>query len=325
MAKEIVNKSKLLQLEKLLQKASIKNTKEYLAKEINVSVRTINTYLNFLRDEYNIEIRIEKVGKKHCYQYANKLESIENIIVDVKDIPELQEVVSVLNKIAVFKNISCLESLKNRINNSLKYHQEDTIEFEPIIYFDEPTIVASKNLEIIGRLYQTVRDKQVIDVTYRAFGKLPKIYTLSPYFLKEYKHMWYLYGYNHATKKNVAIPCLAVDRIVDVVINKEKKYVEPTQKFQHLFDFNLGITINENLIPIILDIEIDEALKNYLTAYPLNASQIIKENHLKVKIVPNYELEQWVLSYGDQIKVIGPESFKEKIKERILKQFKQYE
>ena len=199
---------------------------------------------------------------------------------------------------------------------------------ETIVFFDEPKDFDERTQHYIELLYKCIRNGEVIKIGYQGFHKAKKNYNISPYFIKEHKHMWYLYGFNHDSKTKVHYPCLALDRIRSIEVNPDKKYfpkletINPEIWFKH----NLGITINEHLVPIPIELKVDQSLMNYLKNIPIDESQIIieKEGIIKLKLVHNYELEQWILSYGEQIEVIKPIALRNKIKDRILQQLDRY-
>ena len=60
----------------------------------------------------------------------------------------------------------------------------------------------------------------------------------------------------------------------------------------------------------------------YVITKPLHESQkdYEQENGLlvKLKLIPNFELEQLILSFGENVEVISPEFFKQKIVNRIF-------
>lgn len=119
---------------------------------------------------------------------------------------------------------------------------------------------------------------------------------------------------------------MALDRITSVEEDETYFYEQlpKTINTELWFANNLGITINDKLKPIQLKFKIDDSLVNYLSNYPIDESQKISKNLLYVKLIPNYELEQWILGYGDQIEILEPLDFREKIKSRIINQYSKY-
>lgn len=66
----------------------------------------------------------------------------------------------------------------------------------------------------------------------------------------------------------------------------------------------------------------------YVISKPLYPSQKTKWKkdwlEVKIKIIPNYELEQLILSFGEHVKVIYPENLKIRMSKRIKLASNQY-
>ena len=45
---------------------------------------------------------------------------------------------------------------------------------------------------------------------------------------------------------------------------------------------------------------------------------------IKIKVIPNYELERLILSYGDSVKVMEPKDLRQRIKNRVENNVKLY-
>ena len=134
---------------------------------------------------------------------------------------------------------------------------------------------------------------------------------------------WFLFGKsdNYETITN-----LALDRIESIdIVNKE--YINSDIDFNEYFEDIIGVTIpNENVLNIVL--KGDKTLIPYITTKPLHGSQIIygTDNNFEVhlKLIPNYELETMILSFGEKIRVLEPIILVEKLKERINKMKNNY-
>lgn len=60
---------------------------------------------------------------------------------------------------------------------------------------------------------------------------------------------------------------------------------------------------------------------HYVITKPIHPSQKNKNDptglEVKIKVIPNFELERLILSFGEQVKVISPQDFKERISQRL--------
>ena len=71
---------------------------------------------------------------------------------------------------------------------------------------------------------------------------------------------------------------------------------------------------------ILLEYDFEQA--NYVKALPLHHSQKIvseteNETIFKVFLVPTYDFQREILSYGNRVEVVSPESFRNEMKKEI--------
>lgn len=89
----------------------------------------------------------------------------------------------------------------------------------------------------------------------------------------------------------------------------------------------MGVSIPNAPIETI-KIKISESLVPYITTKPIHPSQAYKfednMHRIVIKVIPNYELESLLLSFGESLQVIEPTSFLEKMRNRIEKMKNNY-
>lgn len=150
---------------------------------------------------------------------------------------------------------------------------------------------------------------------------------IRPYFVKIFKQLWYVIGYNI---KDMKIKTYALDRMSDLTILADKPF-EMTVNFsaQEFFKDCFGITTNNNA-PKEIRLRVDKVQAKYLRALPLHASQ--RETTAagdgaiftyKMKIT--YDLREKILSMGSNVEVLAPAELKMQIKEELRKALGLYE
>jgi predicted DNA-binding transcriptional regulator YafY len=142
--------------------------------------------------------------------------------------------------------------------------------------------------------------------------------TFHPYYLKQYNNRWFAFGLN--SDNQVPIWNLALDRIESLSeISREYKQSE-TDWEEYFFDL-VGVTRPEgvNLQEIVLMFTPEVA--PYVITKPVHPSQKSTNGpnglEVKIKVIPNIELEGLILSFGEQVRVISPQDFKERIFQRL--------
>ena len=95
------------------------------------------------------------------------------------------------------------------------------------------------------------------------------------------------------------------------------------------FDHNIGVTVNPTPAKDIR-LWFSPLQGNYIKTQPQHTSQNTISNDasgliISLKLIPNYELLQTLLSFGPEVKVLEPLSLQEQMKEMVKKTMKLYE
>ncbi|TFF38766.1 helix-turn-helix transcriptional regulator [Mucilaginibacter psychrotolerans] len=141
-----------------------------------------------------------------------------------------------------------------------------------------------------------------------------------PYAMKEFKGRWYLMALDMA---DLQTKTFGLDRMSMLEITKKKFDYPESYNPQQLFENCFGITSPyHGQQPEELVLAFSQQQHRYVTSYPLHKSQRdIKGPNGEIltvlNICLNYDLEMELLSYGDQVKVLSPEHFAKRIKQRL--------
>ena len=196
-------------------------------------------------------------------------------------------------------------------NNALSY-----VEFE--------NKAAIETLPNFKTVLNAIQLQLPINFNHHSFYHLKEeIYTLKPYFLKQYQNRWYVIG---ETVKGYRT--FGIDRIENINIGTKKfkpKTEEAKDKFSHVIGLNY---VDHKMETIKLAFHISQ--KPYLISLPLHSSQkeFNPENDetfdIKLLIHPNFEFRQQILKYGSLVKVLEPKWLAIEIKEEQKKAFESY-
>ena len=196
-------------------------------------------------------------------------------------------------------------------NNALSY-----VEFE--------NRAAIETLPNFKTVLNAIQLQLPINFNHHSFYHLKEeIYTLKPYFLKQYQNRWYVIG---ETEKGYRT--FGIDRIENINIGTKKfkpKTEEAKDKFSHVIGLNY---VDHKMETIKLAFHISQ--KPYLISLPLHSSQkeFNPENDetfdIKLLIHPNFEFRQQILKYGSLVKVLEPKWLAIEIKEEQKKAFESY-
>ena len=91
----------------------------------------------------------------------------------------------------------------------------------------------------------------------------------------------------------------------------------------------VGVTTPDDSLLEEIELIFSKEQANYINTKPIHPSQKARlldsqELHVRLKLIPNYELEMILLSFGEKVKVIQPISLKSRIMKRLEQATKQY-
>jgi predicted DNA-binding transcriptional regulator YafY len=122
---------------------------------------------------------------------------------------------------------------------------------------------------------------------------------------------------------------LALDRINGDIEKTKNKYKGDLTNWEEFFDDMIGVSKGKGQQPEEVKLIFNKEQAPYIKTKPLHSTQkdkILENGFLEIRInvVLNYELEMKILSYGEKVKVIAPETLVNKIKKSIELLFKNY-
>ncbi|MFD0976551.1 helix-turn-helix transcriptional regulator [Salinimicrobium gaetbulicola] len=182
----------------------------------------------------------------------------------------------------------------------------------------------SLGTEHMAGLIHAIQNRLTVKFEYHKFwDESVSTRTVNPVALKESRNRWYLIAQDEDMVKNFAL-----DRIKDLLIS-EYKFSPVDYNIHEEFDNCFGIIngTNEKAQKVVLSFTPQEG--RYVESLPLHHSQqLILKNEEEIRfsyyIRPTYDFRMELLSYGDQVKVIKPESLKKAIKTKLQEALKSY-
>lgn len=258
--------------------------------DFNVSKRTFQRDLEDIRSIYNIDIQ---------YDFSRKV-----YFIDFEQQPEVNE--RILEAFDTFNALNITDRLSNHI------------------HFEKRRPQGTENL--YGLLH-AIKNQVQINFTYQKYWEDELTERIvEPYALKEFKNRWYVLAND---LKDNQVKSFALDRLTDLEITK--------RKFQFPNDFNIndhykycfGIISPNGHKPQEVILSFDPFQGKYIKSLPLHESQQIlvdNEDELRVKLTlfVTHDFFMELLSFGENLKVIEPESLIRDIKNSLQATLKQY-
>ena len=294
---------------------------EYNPKSEGIKKRQLYEDIRFMESSqgYSIELDKFRVGKKVYYRYNDSNFSINNLPINELEAEQIKSAMEVLARFKGMPQFKWVNELLPKLDQTflLKDRNYEIMSFE-----SNPFL---KGLEFWDPLFNAILNQRTLEITYRPYDKEAFTATFFPYHLKQFNSRWFLFGRNPDYQ---SLTNYALDRIVNVK-ELDLPYVSTAVNFDEYFEDVIGVTLNE-LNSEIIEIKVSKYLWNYIETKPLHGSQKKKSEDkdnivFVLDVIPNFELEKLVLSFGEEMEVLSPVHFREKIRLRIEKSIRQYE
>ena len=235
----------------------------------------------------------------------------------------------------IYKDRELEPKVKLMLSAMLKYfsHQEDFSLMEIAAQFksDDSYLEFEKlegysGLTWIFPLLDYIKHKSTVRIYYHSFSEGKDIWMiLSPYKLKEYNNRWYLIGWSKGLNKIVN---LGLERIKEIQDSISEFYAKPPN-IEEYYRRVIGITVdNDKKIEKII-FSMTKAAARYMSSKPIHHSlkQLDTTDTFvkyEIYVIPNFELDSKLLSFGDSLEVIAPEWYRNHMIARIKNMIKNY-
>lgn len=296
---------------------------EFTGNDNGIKRRQILEDIKFMESTQGWNIPLERIrdGHRVYFRYEDKGFSINNQPLNETEENQLKEALLTLSRFKGLPQFEWVDEISARLDSGLGLSHNS----EKIIKFDQNNFL--KGLEFITPIYNSILYKKAINIEYKSFKQdISQSIIFHPYFLKQYNNRWYVFGKNDASQ---FIMNLALDRITAIEESKKKYIPNKSIDFNEYFEDIIGVTLNnegkvENVV-----IKVSNELLPYIKTKPIHGSQKLKEqgsSHalISIDVIPNYELESLILSYGEGLEVLHPKLLRDKIKMRIELTFSNY-
>lgn len=269
--------------------------------------------LNYLEYDLGAPIIREQEGQSKRIRYEDSSYSIRNQTLD-KDL--LMDIRNSLATLLQFKGLHNLEELEEILPKLEKEFDLNT-QTKQVIAFEENPFL--KGLEFLNPLISYIKNDTQLIATYQSFkSEKTQVFDISPYFLKRHNQRWFLFG---QVKGFDSLTNLALDRIESIDLSSSEYTPNTQYDWDEYFDDMIGVSRppNGDLTKIQLKFTSNQA--PYIKTKPLHGTQkVISEDAdgfvVQIEVIPNYELESLILSFGADCEIIYPVEFRNKILER---------
>ena len=289
-----------------------------------VSRRQIFEDIKFMESATGWSIPLERKydGKRVYYRYEDSDFSINERPITDDEAQQLRTVIITLSR---FRGLPCNEWVDEVISNlewrfNLKGHKEVVIGFEQNLFL--------KGLNWLPVVIEAASNHQVLQITYRNYknSEQDSIWIVHPWYVRQYNNRWFLLAYNdeHGNISNFAL-----DRILNITIVENHTF-KPNEgiDFEHYYDDVIGVTIpKDDVKKLKIVLRFSKNQFPYIASKPLHRSQTIIDEEkciISIDVRPTYELSQLILSFGNDVEVLEPASYRDEIIKIITASLQKY-
>ena len=194
-----------------------------------------------------------------------------------------------------------------------------------IIFEDIPS-----SHQFLASIIQAIRDNRMIRVHYKGYrmGE-DRFFDIEPYFAREFKRRWYLYGHKDYDKDRKP-HMYALDRMLSVEVLSETFKMPEDINAREWFKTIYGVRKYDDMKIQRVLIKAYGKQVRYFRSLPLHSSQEEVETHREYSIfsydlAPDYDFIQDILSFGEKVEVLEPATVRKKLSETAAQLYQYYQ
>ena len=308
---------RMLHIHQSLQSGKFPNAST-LARELEVSTKSIHRDIEFMRDRLNLPI--EFAPGNNGYFYNGEVSAFPTMQITEGEIFALVVAEKALQQYrgTSFEKplLSAIKKMEQALPDTISLNLAD---IEQTISF-RTRAEQILDLKIFDVLAKAAARREQVELSYRKPGQTkPEARVVDPYHLANINGEWYLFAYDHARKD---IRTFAPARIKSV--KPTGKTFERPQKFsleKRLRD-SFGVHSGQGEHEVV--IQFNPRAADYVREKKWHESQQLRELknggvELQLKLSSLAEIERWVLSWGGDAKVLKPRELVEAVKNAAKK------
>ena len=311
-----VQRYRLLQIDEEIRSGKFPNATS-LSKKIEVSSRTIQRDIEYMRDMYNAPIEFDTYKNGYYYTEENfyiksvplsegELFSValfDQLLEQYRNTPLENDLRSVFKKIEM--------SLPNKITLDSSFLQNQTTFI--------PDQMGTINPENFSKVFSALKNRHVLDFEYRPLQKTTWMTRrINPLHTVCQKGNWYVMGFCH-DKKDIRV--FNFSRMQNVTESKEEFDIPEDFNPDKYFDKEIGIWLSATK-KYTVELLISAEIGTFALERSWNKNQKIEQREdgsvwVSFETTQLPEVKRWVLGQGKTVKVLGPDELIAQVKEEV--------
>jgi predicted DNA-binding transcriptional regulator YafY len=308
---------RMLRIHQAIQAGKFPNATT-LARELEVSTKSIHRDIEFMRDR--LELPIEYDGARFGYRYTEEVNAFPTVQITEGELFALVVAEKALQQYrgTNFEKplLSAIRKMEQSLPDTISLNLSDV---EHTISF-RTRAEQILDLKIFDALARATARRQQLELAYRKAGaREPERRLIDPYHLANINGEWYLFAYDHERKD--------IRTFVPARVQTAKptgKTFERSQQFsleKRLRD-SFGVHSGEGEYDVV--IRFDARVADYVREKKWHESQELRELkgggvELRLKLSSLAEIQRWILGWGGDATVIKPRELADAVKQSARK------
>jgi len=315
---------RIIQIDKWIRSGSFPSI-EQMTEEFGVSRRTILRDIEFLRDRYDAPVLADRTRKG--YFYTDPTFMIQNVLLTEGDLFTVSTVMPLMEQ---YKNTPLEDSFKNIMIKIAEMLPEQVSVDTGFLNMDISFIsdpLPKIEPGVFNHIFEAIRTKKVMTFGYRSVSSMEYKYKIfNPYHVLCQKGNWYVFGFDQTANDNRVY---ALSRFNKTALKNEHFEIPADFDISKVVDLSFGIWYNKEG-NVDYELLFDSRMSNYILEREWHKNQTLKQNEdgsvlLKFTSNQKQQVLSWVMSFGDAVTVISPESLKNDIISNAKKLIGKYE
>ncbi len=295
-----------------------------MAKEIEVTPKTIQRDVSFMRDQLGMPLEYHPI--KHGYYYTQAVHEFPMLHLSRNDLVALFLARHALEPLRGTRLEKMLAESFMKIAGacpgevSIQWHELDSA------FSVKAAGVLPADVTLFGDLLDAVRACREVSFDYHKLtGNEPEQRTVHPYHVGQIEHGWYLLAYDLARK---AVRTFALQRITNLSMLKTKFVRDPRFNARDHLGGGFGVWsyAGEEKQTHEVHIRFEGYAARVVAERQWHATQAIRKLKADGSVIEFQadlsgleEITRWVLSWGGKAKVLGPTELKKRVREELEK------
>jgi predicted DNA-binding transcriptional regulator YafY len=288
----------------------------FLARELEVAEKTIRRDIDMMRDQMNLPIAYD--ASRRGFYFTERVDHFPNAFVSEAELFALMVAQKSLEAYhgtpyelplaQAFTKI--VSGLDHKISFNIS-NLGQVISFKPLGY-------ANLDMDIMRVVTRAVQSNRELTFRYKGYNDaMAKKRHVQPWHLSCVDNQWYLIGYDLDRKARRNFLLVRMSRL-DIL---EKRFTPPSGfKPEEAFQGAFGVFGGSDQIKVMLTFT--GAAARLIKEKTWHSSQTIEDQPdgsvlLSLEVANFHEIERWILSWGEDVKVESPPELREQLRSHI--------